>query len=554
MTSAPASPDSDSTVPKGSPSQPIEPGVLLKNRYRLEAQVGRGGMGRVFRAIDTQYNEVVAVKVLSSELSLEPEMVERFRREGEALRQLRHPNIVNFVDMFVHGDHHIIVAEFISGGSLLDLIRKGALPLERVRHIAIDICDALTRAHRLNIIHRDIKPANILIGKDGSAKLTDFGIARLINENTHLTRTGTLIGTPQYIAPEVWMSQPVDGQADIWSLGVVLYELLTGSVPFEGDSLITLMNNILKAPIPELGRLRPETPDWMVQIISGMLTRDKNERYLTIREVAVDLERGPSNRVRSPVPAPLPVTIAQTQIGPGPTVAMERARPSAQPGFLPAQPKPQRKFRWGLWLVLAAGMLGISLVCVVLAYWFSPDVQGLVNAYISPPPTQHPLLSITLAPIDPPTISASDEARKAWAGGVKSLEERAISREYTTGQNVQANLFTVALRKNDPVLLFSGWCSDSAELLAAHERSMTYLFMVDEKPVPSDRSALEANLTATSTGATRVCNYYYIYLDQWPAGIHQLDSIINITSPIADSQGSYPVGMYINRYIISAVP
>jgi serine/threonine protein kinase len=212
----------------------MEIGNVLHDRYTLTARLGKGAMGMVYRADDKQTGQAVAVKVIARDLAFEPDMLERFRREGEALRQLRHPNIVGFVDMFQHEEQQVIIMEYVPGGSLFQLIKQGPVPLDRARSIALELCDALTRAHHLNIIHRDIKPENVLLAEDVTPRLTDFGVARLIGEGTRLTGTGTQVGTPYYMSPEAWQGQHLDGQTDIWSLGVVLFEMLAGQVPFGG--------------------------------------------------------------------------------------------------------------------------------------------------------------------------------------------------------------------------------------------------------------------------------------------------------------------------------
>ncbi len=275
-------------------------GQTLRNRYTITAQLGKGAMGVVYRATDSQTGQAVAIKVIARELAFNDAMLERFKREGEALYQLRHPNIVGFVDAFQHNDQYVIVMEYVPGGSLNDHLKRGQLPVERARRIALELCDALTRVHHLNIIHRDLKPENILIAEDGTPKLTDFGVAKLV-EGSRMTRTGTQVGTPYYMSPEAWEGKPLDGQADIWSLGVVLYEMLSGEVPFDGDTLVAVMNKVLTAPLPDIKKKRPDVPDGLARILRRMLIRKKADRYQTVREVALDLERaqagvpGPSN-------------------------------------------------------------------------------------------------------------------------------------------------------------------------------------------------------------------------------------------------------------------
>ena len=264
-------------------------GQTLNSRYKITARLGKGAMGTVYRATDTQSGREVALKVISSELVVDPDMLERFKREGEALSKLKHPNIVGYVDAFQHGEYYVIVMEYVSGGSLYDLIKSGPLPIERTRQITLDLCDALIRAHRLNIVHRDLKPENILIDEDGTPKLADFGVARL-SEGTRMTRSGTQVGTPYYMSPEAWEGKSLDAQADIWSLGVILFEMLAGQVPFGGDTGAAVMNKVLTASPPDLKKLRTEAPSGLAKIVSRMLTRDRKRRYQTMRQVAVDLE------------------------------------------------------------------------------------------------------------------------------------------------------------------------------------------------------------------------------------------------------------------------
>jgi basic membrane protein A len=278
-------------------------GQTLNNRYTITTRIGKGAMGTVFRATDTQSRREVALKIISSELAIDPEMLERFKREGEALSKLKHPNIVSYLDAFQHDDHYVIAMEYVPGGSLYDLIKSEPLPIDRARQIALDLCDALIRAHRLNIIHRDLKPENILLDEDGTPKLADFGVARL-TEGTRMTRTGTKVGTPYYMAPEAWEGKTLDAQADIWSLGVILFEMLTGQVPFDGDTGATVMNKVFTTPPPNLKKFRPEVPVVLAKIVSRMLTRDNNRRYQTMRQVAVELESGRSASVPKPSTVP----------------------------------------------------------------------------------------------------------------------------------------------------------------------------------------------------------------------------------------------------------
>jgi serine/threonine protein kinase len=277
-------------------------GQKLNNRYTITTLLGEGGMGEVYLATDEQTGESVAVKILSRQLSARPEALERFRREAETLRQLDHPNIVKFIDAFEHERQFVIVMEYLAGGSLHDVIKAGRLTVEHARRVTLELCDALIRSHHLNIVHRDLKPENVLLDKQGRPKLADFGVARL-EEGTRMTRTGTQVGTPYYMAPEAWEGKPLDPQADIWSLGVIFFEMLAGKVPFGGDTGAAVMNKVLTAPPPDLKKIRDDAPPGLVRIVSRMLTRDKKRRYRTMRQVAVDLESGGPTTNLQPIAA-----------------------------------------------------------------------------------------------------------------------------------------------------------------------------------------------------------------------------------------------------------
>jgi serine/threonine protein kinase len=274
-------------------------GQILNKRYRITSLLGEGAMGEVYLASDQQSGRQVAVKILARQLITNSDLIQRFKREAETLQKLDHPNIVKFLDTFEHEGQYVIVMEYLPGGSLHDLIKKGPIQVEHVRGITLELCDALVRSHHLNIIHRDIKPENVLLTEAGKPKLADFGVARL-NEGTRMTRSGAQVGTPYYMSPEAWEGKTIDAQADIWSLGVMFFEMLAGQVPFGGDTGAAVMKKVLTAPTPNLKKLRADVPPGLIKIVSRMLNRNKKYRYQTMRQVALDLESGRPARTLQP--------------------------------------------------------------------------------------------------------------------------------------------------------------------------------------------------------------------------------------------------------------
>src|SRR6266576_347807 len=211
-------------------------GTLLSGRYRLDAQVGAGGMSTVYKAFDTVLERPVAIKLMHREIASDSDQLERFRREARSVAQLNHPHIVTVIDAGEDAGTPFIVFEYVEGETLKERIRRfGRLPIPEAIAYAIEIARALGAAHERGIVHRDIKPQNVLIDPEGSAKVTDFGIARSLADEG-LTADGRVLGTTDYVSPEQALGHPVTGQSDIYSLGIVLFEMLTGDVPFKADS------------------------------------------------------------------------------------------------------------------------------------------------------------------------------------------------------------------------------------------------------------------------------------------------------------------------------
>jgi len=236
-------------------------GEVLADRYELEELVGTGGMSSVFRAHDRLLDRKVALKILHQQYSGDDDYVERFKREARSVAALSHPNVVTVIDRGEHEDRQFIVFEYVEGENLKRLIeRRGPAPVPNALELAIQIARGLAFAHQQGLIHRDVKPQNVLLNGDGRAKVTDFGIARSLNVQRGMTQTGTVLGTSDYIAPEQAQGQRVDEHTDVYSLGVVVYELLTGEVPFPGENFVAVAMRHINEEPPSVREKRPDVP------------------------------------------------------------------------------------------------------------------------------------------------------------------------------------------------------------------------------------------------------------------------------------------------------
>jgi serine/threonine-protein kinase len=265
-------------------------GTLLSNRYRLESKLGSGGMSTVYLAVDETLGRNVAIKVLHREISDQPDQIERFRREARAVAQLSHPNLVGVIDAGEDGGYPYIVFEYVAGETLKDRIAEvGRLPTDEATAYAIEIGRGLAAAHAARLIHRDVKPQNVLIDLDGRAKITDFGIARSL-ESHGLTATGRVLGTTDYVSPEQAMGKEVDARTDVYSLGVVLFEMLTGDVPFKAETQVGVAMKHVNELMPDVQERRPEVSAALAAAVDRATAKQPSDRYRDMGEFLADLE------------------------------------------------------------------------------------------------------------------------------------------------------------------------------------------------------------------------------------------------------------------------
>ncbi|HUA94121.1 MAG TPA: Stk1 family PASTA domain-containing Ser/Thr kinase [Acidimicrobiales bacterium] len=359
---------------------PQSPPRVLSGRYELAHLVARGGMAEVYRAHDRLLDRPVALKILFPELSVDRSFVERFKREAQAAANLSHPNIVPVFDWGEDSGTYFIVMEFIDGRALSSILRTaGPLHPDRAAEIGADVAAALAYAHRHGVIHRDVKPGNVLITDEGTVKVTDFGIARAINTEESLTQTGAVMGTATYFSPEQAEGVGVDARSDIYSLGVVLFEMVTGRPPFLGESPVAVASKHVRESPPAPHEINPSVPASFEAIIAKCMAKSPEFRYATGDDLRVDLLRFREGRdVQASVPATTQV------VGP---VDHTQALPLAT--SVAATEEDEPKSRTGLYVALLLVLLAALGVVVFflgksLGWWDSsstttfalPNVAG----------------------------------------------------------------------------------------------------------------------------------------------------------------------------------
>jgi eukaryotic-like serine/threonine-protein kinase len=468
-------------------------GDVIAGRYELVELIGRGGMSTVWKADDRLLDRTVAIKVLHEQFTQDEEYVERFRREARSVAQLSHPNIVTVIDRGEDEGSQYIVFECVEGENLKQLVeRSGPLPVRDALLLALQMARALSFAHGRGLIHRDVKPQNVLLNEDGQAKMTDFGIARSVDVEG-VTITGTVLGTSEYIAPEQARGQRVDALTDVYSLGVVLYELLTGSVPFQGENFVAIALRHVNEPAPSVLERRPDCPPRVGMAVERAMSKRPEDRFASMDELVAELEA------------------CLAELDPRSEEATMISRPETPPrGRRPARP---RRRRGGiLWPVAAvAAILAIAALAALGAMALRDDDGGPAAA------TNQQIRLVGLGAYDPPPGDNEEhdsEAPLATDGDPATAWRSSNYRSNLSGFKEGVGLVLDAQREVEPetMTLTSAAPGFTAEIRTGNSANGPFETVVSRSQVVSERTTFELNDARA--------RYFVVWITEILAGTH----------------------------------
>jgi serine/threonine protein kinase len=386
---------------------------LVEGKYRVERMVGKGGMGAVFLAHDLTLEREVAIKVLPPDISMDEHIVKRFQQEAKTAAKLDHTNIIPIYRVESEGGLNYFVMKYIAGTSLEEVLdQKQPLTIDYIQRVLWEAACALGHAHQRGVVHRDVKPANIMFDHDGRVMLTDFGISKALQAASGFTGTGMIIGTPHYMAPEQAKGGTVDGRADEYSLGVVGYRMITGELPYTGDSVHTILYKHIFEEVPSAGAKRSDAPQFLTAAISRSLSKEPDQRFATMEEFAtavwpeqpVAVPRGTATKSgRRPPPRPRTATAdAPTEVTNAPTTPIPRADMK-----IPAEKKKRSSVGMvvGALVVVAAGLGGY----LALGRKAEPPPAPPPQASLPPAP---PPVAVPVATPPPAPRRGSDTRRQ----------------------------------------------------------------------------------------------------------------------------------------------
>ncbi len=459
-------------------------------QYEITSLLGKGGMATVYRARQTSMDRDVAIKVIKPDLAETADFVARFQREARIIASLGHANILKVFDYGQHGDLVYLVMELLPGGNLADLIHQGPLPLDKVSRFLDQIAAALDYAHSKGIIHRDLKPQNVLLDETGTTHLSDFGLAKILSETTVLTQTGVAMGTPAYMPPEQWQGEPLDARADIYALGVMLFEMLAGRLPFVADTPYGLMHQHVNTLPPAISSLRGDVPPTVEAVIRKALAKEPGERYQSSGALAeafnTALARA-SNGTRTD-------SGLMTEIGPISGQFVEVNSPIAQP-IETSQPATHSRART-LWVGLFVLITATSIAGLI---WLpgknSPPTATSGSPAVAQQPTTAQASASASATLDFVAAAQTFDSQSTAAVKATSLEQ---TRSVAVGQTATATLWTPTLFIT---VSFQAFLTKRADTQAAQDTSnqTTTATSWTKSPMPSQTATFTLTFTPTNT-------------------------------------------------------
>ena len=480
-------------------------GTLLSDRFRLEEKIGSGGMSTVYRAFDETLERWVAIKLMHREISSDSDQLERFRREARAVASLNHPHVVTVIDFGEDDDHPYIVFEYVEGENLKGRLRRaGRLPVSEAVAYAIEIGRALECAHAHRLVHRDVKPQNVLIDPEGRAKVTDFGIARSL-EAEGLTATGRVLGTTDYVAPEQALGEDTTAQSDVYSLGICLFEMLTGDVPFKADSQVAVAMKHVKDPLPDIRMRRPEISAALASVVDRACAKETANRFASAHEMVHELEQA------------LVIEASRSGEAPGEATTVLRSLPedTAEFGALRRLRHPRR----GVLLTLLAALLVAGGIVFAIDRAHRGSTGG-ADVSAGSGLTAVKLDTAGADDFDPDGDSEehSDEASLAMDGNVTTRWE---TETYTVGdlQKDGVGLIIhprapVAARVLDVVTPIPGW---TAEVYASEDKpdDLAGWTRISSSTTVEEKQPIELDTAGQSFG------YYLLWITALPEGEQQ---------------------------------
>jgi eukaryotic-like serine/threonine-protein kinase len=493
-------------------------GMQLNGRYRLDAQIGAGGMSTVYRAFDATLERRVAIKLMHREIASDSDQLERFRREARSVAQFSHPHIVGVIDAGEDDGRPYIVFEYVEGETLKDRIRRmGQLPIDEAVAYAIEIARALGAAHARGIVHRDIKPQNVLIDEEGTAKVTDFGIARSLDEEG-LTAEGRVLGTTDYVSPEQALGNPVSGQTDIYSLGVVLYEMLTGDVPFHGENQVSVAMKHVREDLPDVAVRRPEISASLGSVLDRMTDKDLERRYTDAQTLVADLEDV------------LAIEAARSGRSTGEATAVLRTLPEGARRRLPL------RLRWHLpvALVILAGAIVVVLVVLLGNEAAHRAQKGTGTGRVEAPPGTRivSVRSTSAHDYDPQSEDGEEHPERARLVVDRDPGTAWTTESYSNGQITKANasgarpgvgIYVDAKPDVNATRMEiqskPGW---RAELYAAPDGPVPKTLDGDWTRVGSGRVSKSKQRFTLNTDGTRY-RYYLVWITALPPDANQVE-------------------------------